>query len=103
MKFLCANRIAPDDRVLRRHAVCLCPTKRAPGLNESNRIWCLSLLFHRRGLAVAWFSSNHSSFIYYFSSLFSVSRVTEENAVFAETPGMPPYTRTRLVGGSPQG
>ena len=39
MKCLCANRIAPDKRrVLRRHiwgyAVCLCPTKRTPDLNE---------------------------------------------------------------------
>ena len=32
MKFLCANRIAPDGTL--RSVYCLCPTKRTPGLYE---------------------------------------------------------------------
>ena len=39
MKFLCANRIGPDGTPRsaashRGYAVCLCPTKGTPGLNE---------------------------------------------------------------------
>ena len=39
MKFLCANRIAPDGtprsaRHIWDYAVCLCPTNRTPGLYE---------------------------------------------------------------------
>ena len=37
IKFPCTNRIASDGTP--RSAVCLCPTKRTPGLNELNSIF----------------------------------------------------------------
>ena len=38
MKFLQANRIAPDGRHIWGYAVCLCPIKGTPGLNELSLI-----------------------------------------------------------------